>query len=97
MSVVMKEIEKRQIIIAEHEMKIEKVAKLREEAEQLEREIAETDVTELKAEVEELTEDAIKLGYIEVPISETAEEVNDFEAVGVDETAELSTASVTSV
>ena len=89
MSVVMKEIERRQIEIASYEMKIEKAAKLRAEAEILEKEVANTDVTQLAAEIHELTEDAIKLGYIDPPVpdEETEEAVEaDDESVGYIET-----------
>lgn len=70
MSVIMNEIEKRQIALASYEMKVEKAEKMRAELEQLDKEIAETNINTLNEEIEELTEDAIKLGYIEAEVVE---------------------------
>lgn len=76
MSVVMQEIERRKEAINSYDAKVEKSARLKAEAEQLDKEIAETDIGKIQAEIYELTEDAKKLGYIEVEAEEESEEKN---------------------
>ena len=78
MSVVMQEIERRKEAINSYDAKVEKSARLKAEAEQLDKEIAETDIGKIQAEIYELTEDAKKLGYIEVETEaeEESEEKN---------------------
>ena len=73
----MQEIERRKEAIDSYDAKVEKSARLKAEAEQLDKEIAETDIGKIQAEIYELTEDAVKLGYIEV--EPEADEQNDEE------------------
>ena len=70
MSVILKEIEKRQRILNEHDGKVERVNALKAELACLEKEISETNTFELKAEIEELENYAIQLGLIEAPAVE---------------------------
>ena len=70
MSVILKEIEKRQQILDEYESKITRVDALKAELACLEKEVSETNTFELKAEIEELKDYAIQLGLIEAPVAE---------------------------
>lgn len=77
MSVVIQEIERRKEAIESYDAKVEKSARLKAEAEQLDKEIAMTDIGKIQAEIYELTEDAIKLGYIESEPEESNEETDE--------------------
>lgn len=77
----MNEIKRRQDTLESYDLKVEKAALLKAEYEQLEKEIEATDVEQLHEEIKELTEDAIKLGYIEV---EKAEEPTEEQIETVD-------------
>ena len=70
MSVILKEIEKRQHILDEHDSKVARVDALKTELACLEKEVSETNTFELKAEIEELKDYAIQLGLIEAPVVE---------------------------
>ena len=70
MSVILKEIEKRQHILDEHDSKVARVDALKAELACLEKEVSETNTFELKAEIEELKDYAIQLGLIEAPVVE---------------------------
>ena len=70
MSVILKEIEKRQQILDEHDGKVARVDALKAELACLEKEVSETNTFELKAEIEELKDYAIRLGLIEAPVVE---------------------------
>ena len=78
MSVILKEIEKRQHILDEHDSKIARVDALKAELACLEKEVSETNTFELKAEIEELTDYAIKLGLI-APVEEYSTETEKTE------------------
>ena len=73
-SLVVKEIEKRQQILDKYDEKVEKLAALKAEAAVLEKEVSETNTFELKAEIEEFKDYAIKLGHIAAPVVEEATE-----------------------
>lgn len=68
MSIILKEIEKRQTLWAEYDGKVERKAELEAELAKLNAEIAATDKLALVAEIKELTEYGIKLGLIEAPV-----------------------------
>ena len=70
MSVILKEIEKRQQILDEHDGKVARVDELKAELACLEKEVSETNTFELKAEIDELKDYAIRLGLIEAPVEE---------------------------
>lgn len=70
MSVILKEIEKRQQILDEHDDKVARVDELKAELACLEKEVSETNTFELKAEIEELKNYAIQLGLISAPVVE---------------------------
>ena len=70
MSVILKEIEKRQHILDEHDRKVARVDALKAELACLDKEVSETNTFELKAEIEELKDYAIRLGLIEAPVVE---------------------------
>ena len=70
MSVILKEIEKRQHILDEHDSKVARVDALKAELACLEKEVSETNTFELKAEIQELKNYAIQLGLIEAPVVE---------------------------
>ena len=70
MSVILKEIEKRQHILDEHDSKVARVDELKVELACLEKEVSETNTFELKAEINELTDYAIQLGLIKAPVAE---------------------------
>ena len=70
MSVILKEIEKRQQILDEHDGKVARVDALKAELACLEKEVSETNTFELKAEIAELKDYAIQLGLIEAPVVE---------------------------
>ena len=97
MSVVMNEIERRKELLDSYEAKIEKSIRLKAEAEQLDKEIAATDVVEIKREIEELTEDAITLGYIKVEEPELPEVVEETEETVEEDLSERATNVLTSV
>lgn len=75
MSIIEREIEKRETLIAEYLEKKEEAKTLRERAEKLESEAAEIDVETLQAEANELKE------YL-------PKQVEQFEVLGVDEAKE---------
>lgn len=81
MSVILKEIEKRQHILDEHDSKVARVDALKAELACLEKEVSETNTFELKAEIEELKDYAIQLGLIEAPVVEEESATETEEAV----------------
>lgn len=97
MSVILKEIEKRQQILDEHDSKVARVDALKAELACLEKEVSETNTFELKAEIEELKDYAIQLGLIEAPVAEEVVAEAEIEEI-VEETAqEVETAYQTPV
>ena len=81
MSVILKELEKRQKQIDEYEAKVEKLEALKAEVACLEKEVTETNTFELKDEIKELTNCAIQLGLIEAETTdEEKEEVGEEQA-----------------
>ena len=96
MSVILKEIEKRQTQINEYEAKVEKLSELKAQVACLEKEVAETNTFELKDEIKELTEYAIQLRLIVVPTPEETIEEEDGTAA-VEEGEVYPTAPVTAI
>lgn len=66
MSVVVSEIKRREEQLNTYDEKVEKRFRLRAELEQLDKEIENTDILLIKQEIDELTKDAIALGYIDI-------------------------------
>lgn len=79
MSVILNEIEKRKKQVETYGEKLEKIEALQAEVAVLKKEVEETDVNRINDEIEELTADAIALGYIEKPEDENATEDSDEE------------------
>ena len=73
-NVIMTELEKRQKLLIEVDEKSERAKALRAEADLLDQEVSEVNKDVLVAEIDELTDYAVKLGFIEVQ-EEVAEEV----------------------
>ena len=96
MSVILKEIEKRQHILDEHDSKVARVDALKAELACLEKEVSETNTFELKAEINELTDYAIQLGLIEAPVVE-GENATETEEVVEEVAQEVETAYQTPV
>lgn len=85
MSIILKEIDKRQKLLTEYDGKVERKAALEAELAKLNAEIEATDKPVLLAEIKELTDCGIKLGVIAAPVVD--ESVDSVEApVGVVET-----------
>lgn len=76
MSIIIKELEKRNDLLLKFDEKTEERKVLIERLESLNKELDEFDKETLVAEIEELTECGIKLGVIPTPIVENAEEVD---------------------
>ena len=74
MSVILKEIEKREKILAEYDGKVARLEEITAEKETLEKEIAEYTPETLKAEIDELKDYGVQLGLIEKPADESKEE-----------------------
>lgn len=81
MSVILKEIEKRKQILSDYDSKVKKLNDLKTELAILEKEVSETNTFELKAEIDELTNYAIQLGHIVVPMESNSEETIENENV----------------
>lgn len=79
MSVILKEIQKRQQILEEHDSKVARVDALKVELACLEKEVSATNTFELKAEIDELTDYAIQLELIDVPAPVQQEEISTVE------------------
>lgn len=71
MSVIMDELERRKTALATYDEKVEKLEQLQAEVAVLKKDVEETDILRINNEIAELTEDAMKLGYIERPVEET--------------------------
>lgn len=85
MSIILKEIDKRQKLLTEYDGKVERKAALEAELAKLNAEIEATDKSVLVAEIKELTDCGIKLGVIAAPVVD--ESVDSVEApVGAVET-----------
>lgn len=87
MSIILKEIDKRQKLLTEYDGKVERKVALEAELAKLNAEIVETDKEKpvLLAEIKELTDCGIKLGVIAAPVVD--ESVDSVEApVGAVET-----------
>ena len=86
MSVILKELEKRQKKLDEYEAKVEKLGALKAEVACLEKEVMETNTFELKDEIAELRGYAIELKLIPAPDVETEEESSETKTEEVVET-----------
>lgn len=76
MSIIIKELERRNDLLLQFDEKTEERKVLMERLECLDKELGEFDKETLIAEIEELTDCGIKLGLIPAPIVENAEEVD---------------------
>lgn len=83
MSVIMDELERRKKAVETYDEKVDKLEKLQADVAILKKEVEETDIVKLTNEIDELTEDAIQLGYISKPepeeVEETEEDVEEVE------------------
>lgn len=84
MSIILKEIDKRQKLLTEYDGKVERKAELEAELTKLNAEIAATDKSVLIAEIKELTDCGIKIGVIAAPVVD--ESVDSVDVPGVTET-----------
>lgn len=73
MSIIIKELERRNDLLLKFDEKTEEKKVLLERLEVLEKELGEFDKETLVAEIDELTECGIKLGLIEKPVEENAQ------------------------
>lgn len=78
MSIIIKELEKRNDLLLKFDEKTEERKVLLERLECLEKELGEFDKETLIAEIDELTECGIKLGLIEAPIENAEQSDNCF-------------------
>ena len=75
MSVIMNELERRKKAVATYDEKVAKLEQLQADVAILKKEVEETDIVKLNDEINELTEDAMALGYIAKPeIDKSADE-----------------------
>lgn len=88
MNVILKELERRQKQLDEYEAKVERLNAMKTEVACLEKEVSETNTFELKDEIQELTEFAKKLGFIQEPV------VEEVVSESVEETVEEQTEEV---
>lgn len=91
MSVIMNELERRKKAVATYDEKVAKLEQMQAEVAILKKEVEETDIVKLNDEINELTEDAITLGYIPKPETDELEEEVESENVEEAEEADVAT------
>lgn len=85
MSVIMNELERRKKAVATYDEKVAKLEQLQADVAILKKEVEETDIVKLNDEINELTEDAMALGYIAKPETDETTDESEAESEEVEE------------